>query len=83
MLSCSRRHADKSKLDLLFSEASSTGEAAEEGFVSLPVCEAVPGFTKMPVMAVNVCKGSMAASQSGGPTTHERSWERFPSPEPT
>lgn len=33
---------DKSELDLLFSEASSTGEAAEECFVSLLVCREQP-----------------------------------------
>lgn len=64
MLLYSRQCADKSESDLLFSEASSTGEAGEERFVSLLVCREQPGRTKTPVITVNLRKGSMAANQS-------------------
>lgn len=58
----SRQCADKSESDLLFPEASSTGEAVEERFVSPLVCRELPGRTKTPVITVNLCKGSMAAN---------------------
>ncbi|KAI9547456.1 hypothetical protein NQZ68_017005 [Dissostichus eleginoides] len=52
---------DKSESDLLFPEASSTGEAGEERFVSPLVCRERPGRTKTTVITVNLRKGSMAA----------------------
>lgn len=63
MLLYSRQCADKSESDLLFSEASSTGEAGEERFVSLLVCREQSERTKTPVITVNLPKDSMAANQ--------------------
>lgn len=72
MLLYSRQCADKSESDLLFSEASSTGEAGEERFVSLLVCRERPGRTKTPVITVNLRKGSMAANQPNQPSSRLR-----------